>query len=227
METQSFFSVALRIYKLRESIACTLKFSSAPLSYHPNSHHKTQEWIENPNSHVRSFQNANVFPSKCLIWYTSRSNAAALNNTVVLFQHQTSLGCSLVSMPSNHATCYVIFCSTSGFLAFSYGWENPSLAHQLCSLHSLEQVVQSKVECNVLITSLTRHVSVPLLVGDATITKDLQQRNCSHGSLNLSLCCSQHQVLKIMKLLVQLVFFMLQIRFTCNAAHNDSTMHWS
>jgi hypothetical protein len=96
-------------------------------------------------------------------------------------------------MPSNHATCYVIFCFTSGFLAFSYGWENPSLAHQLCSLHSLEQVIQSKeVKSNVLITSSTRYVSLPLLVVDATITKDLEQRNCSHGgSLNLSLCCNK------------------------------------
>lgn len=112
---------------------------------------------------------------------------------MVLFPHQTSLGCSLVSMPSNHATCYVIFCFTSGFLAFSYGWENPSLAHQLCSLHSLEQVIQSKeVKSNVLITSSTRYVSLPLLVVDATITKDLEQRNCSHGgSLNLSLCCNK------------------------------------
>jgi hypothetical protein len=105
---------------------------------------------------------------------------------------------------------YVIFCFTSGFLAFNLGWENPSLAHQLCSLHSLEQVVQLKeVKSYVLITSSTRHVSLALLVGDATITKDLQQRNCSHGcSLNVSLCCNKQEVLKIMKLLVQLVFFM-------------------
>jgi hypothetical protein len=145
------------------------------------------------------FHNTNVFPSKCFIWYSSRSNAAALNNTVVLFQHQTSLGCTLVSMPSNHATCYVIFCFTSGFLAFSCGWENPSLAHQLCSLHSLEQVVQSKeVKSNVPITSSTRYVPLPLLVGDATITKDLPQRNCSHGGSLICLCCNKQQVLKIL-----------------------------
>lgn len=87
--------------------------SSAPLSYHPNSHHNTRMDRNSQFSCKKDFKHVfkmHVFPSKCFIWYTSRSNAAALNNTVVLFQHQTSLGCSLVSMPSNHATlCHLLF----------------------------------------------------------------------------------------------------------------------